>query len=94
MVSSWLVGGVVVLMLGGCTSVDKLAQTLERRRVTSCIQGSGIYPPFVRINAFIATGGATVRECMGEPATPWPTRRAAPPVERAVPSEEPGCSCD
>jgi hypothetical protein len=81
---------VLLLCLAGCTSVDKLADTMNKRNISSCLTIAGAYPPFLGVSGLVATGQASIASCRGE----GPFLRTAPPVERAVPPEEPPCSCD
>ena len=53
----------LALLLGGCTSVDHLADTLNKRGDTACIWASGAYGPFIGASVLIATGGATIDQC-------------------------------
>jgi len=69
----WMLLG-LLLVCGGCASVDQLADTLEKRHVTSCLTLRGIAPPYVTISGIVATGGATLAECRGDPP-PVPARR-------------------
>ena len=54
----------LVIILGGCASFDSLAETLEDRKVNSCIFVFAGYPPFASGRAIIATGGMRVDECL------------------------------
>ena len=59
----WLRAGVLLWSLGGCVSVDHLADTLNKRQVTSCIWGTGSYSLFFGVSLVAATGGATIEQC-------------------------------
>lgn len=58
-----LLGLAVALLFTGCTSVERLAEVLDARNVTSCITATGMYAPFVVVRVLTATGGATVQDC-------------------------------
>jgi hypothetical protein len=81
-----------LVSLLGCasidTSIDNLAESLNKRQVHSCLYLSGMYKVFVSARALIATGGIPIERCMGEAATVWPTPIAAPPVKPTCPE---GC---
>ncbi len=51
-------------LLGGCMNVDRLADTLNKRNITSCIWAVGSYGPFVGVQLLSATGGASLDTCM------------------------------
>jgi len=51
-------------LLGGCVSVEHLADTMNNRNISSCITFSGAYGVFVGIHGVTATGGATIAECL------------------------------
>jgi len=59
-----LLGILLVWLLEGCASVESLSQTLTERQVRSCISFAGSYSVFVGVHGLIATGGATIPECL------------------------------
>lgn len=83
----WLLA---LLLVGssGCASVDKLADTLNKRHVRSCVRAMGAYAVFVGVDVLAATGGATLAECGQRPAVVEPVRQT--PCE--APSESHHCA--
>lgn len=61
-----------LLLLGcsSCASVDKLADTLNKRHVRSCVRAMGAYAMFLGVEVIAATGGATLAECGQRSAPP------------------------
>lgn len=60
----------VLLMLTGCTSLASLAETMNERKISSCIKWQGfVGGPMVgaqvQVQGITATGGATLRMCQG-----------------------------
>jgi len=53
----------LVVLLGGCADVASLAETMNRRQISSCLWATGAYGPFVGVAALVATGGATMEQC-------------------------------
>lgn len=55
----------VLLVLAGCVSVDKLADTMNKRNISSCLTIAGSYGPFVGVSGLVATGQASIALCRG-----------------------------
>ena len=56
---------VFLMLLEGCTSFSSAIKDLEAHHVNSCIYASGMYPPFIMLRIFSATGIQTVQTCRG-----------------------------
>ena len=60
-----------LIALSGCASLASLADTMNERKISSCIRWSGfVGGPLtgaqVQVQGITATGGATLRTCQGE----------------------------
>jgi len=51
-------------MCGGCfVRLDRMADTLEKRHIQSCVWSAGFPWPFVYVRVVTVTGGMTLAEC-------------------------------
>jgi hypothetical protein len=51
-------------VLSGCVNVDKFAQSLNDRHVSSCITFTGLVGFSMGVHGVTATGGATILDCL------------------------------
>jgi len=64
--------GVGIFLLSGCTGLSSLMQDLNTRQVQSCIYWQGFagggWPgvPQVQVRGITATGGVPLKQCAGE----------------------------
>ena len=59
--------GVLVLWcvcVSSCTSVGRLAETLNARELQSCLWYTGNAGPYAMVRGVTATGGVAIRECL------------------------------
>lgn len=59
----WCIVGLIVVCGAGCTSVERLAEVLNDRQLTSCIWFTGNAGPYASVRTVTATGGAQLNEC-------------------------------
>ena len=58
--------GIVVALLlltTGCSSLSSLANTLNERKVQSCLYYEGSIGPHMRLKGITATGGINLQDC-------------------------------